>query len=161
MTTFFKLTGALFSWGHVFFFRLSDEKCPKNSVYWKNQPHRCSHILTGDRGSLKENGHFLLSVSERLYAKRKAMRHMCKKTVTQHLAKRDSRLPAYGSVVMQIFYFMKAFTMKNEFVMSHYFLFIIAQNIFNYCLLYSQRIERSMFLLNCLLFPIILLHRIP
>ena len=85
----------------------------------------------------KKKEHFLLSVSERLYAKRKAMRHMCKKTVTQHLAKRDSRLPAYGSVVMQIFYFMKAFTMKNEFVMSHYFLFIIAQNIFNYCLLYS------------------------
>ena len=28
-TTFFKLTGALFSWGHVFFFRLSDEKCQK------------------------------------------------------------------------------------------------------------------------------------
>ena len=105
--------------------------------------------------------HFLLSVSERLYAKRKAMRHMCKQTVTQHLAKRDSRLPAYGSVVLQIFYFMKAFTRKNEFVMSYYFLFIIAQNIFNYCLLYSQRIERSMFLLNCLLFPIILLHRIP
>ena len=86
---------------------------------------------------------------------------MCKQTVTQHLAKRDSRLPAYGSVVLQIFYFMKAFTRKNEFVMSYYFLFIIAQNIFNYCLLYSQRIERSMFLLNCLLFPIIFLHRIP
>ena len=32
-TTFFKLTGALFSWGHVFFFRLSDEKCHKNSFY--------------------------------------------------------------------------------------------------------------------------------
>ena len=29
MKTFFKLTGALFSWGHVFFFRLSDEKCQK------------------------------------------------------------------------------------------------------------------------------------
>ena len=57
-----------------------------------------------------------------LYAKRKAVRYMCKQTVTQHLAKRDSRLPAYGSVVLQIFYFMKAFTRKNEFVMSYYFL---------------------------------------
>ena len=40
-----------------------------------------------------------------LYAKRKAVRYMCKQTVTQHLAKRDSRLPAYGSVVLQIFFF--------------------------------------------------------
>ena len=52
-----------------------------------------------------------------LYAKRKAVRYMCKQTVTQHLAKRDSRLQAYGSVVLQSFPF------------------IIAQNIFNYCLL--------------------------
>ena len=126
------------------------------------EPISSSFAYTHRRRRLTErNERFLLSVSERLYAKRKAMRYMCKQTVTQHLAKRDSRLPAYGSVVLQIFYFMKAFTRKNEFVMSYYFLFIIAQNIFNYCLLYSQRIERSMFLLNCLLFPIILLHRIP
>ena len=39
-----------------------------------------------------------------LYAKRKVVRYMCKQTVTQHLAKRDSRLPAYGGVVLQSFF---------------------------------------------------------
>ena len=55
-----KMTGAFFSCGHVFFLRLSDEKCKKNSVYEKNQSHRCSHIHTGDRSSLKENGCFVV-----------------------------------------------------------------------------------------------------
>ena len=90
------------------------------------EPISSSFAYTHRRRRLTErNERFLLSVSERLYAKRKAMRYMCKQTVTQHLAKRDSRLPAYGSVVLQSFYFMKAFTRKNEFVMSYYFLFII------------------------------------
>ena len=53
------------------------------------------------------------------------MRYIWKQTVTQHLAKRDFSLPVYGSVALQSFYFMKAFTRKNEFVISCYFLFII------------------------------------
>ena len=56
----FQLLKFSLSCGHVFFLRLSDEKCKKNSVYEKNQSHRCSHIHTGDRSSLKENGRFVV-----------------------------------------------------------------------------------------------------
>ena len=105
MTTFFKLTGALFSWGHFLFFRLSDDllKEPTSSLL----------AYTHRRPRLTERKRTFFTLRER--------NAVCEtKNDALHV-----QANSYTTFMLESFYFMKAFTRKNEFVMFHYFLFII------------------------------------
>ena len=145
MTTFFKLTWALFSWGHVFFFRLSDEKCQKFILL--KEPTSSLLAYTHRRPWLTERKRTVSTLRERnaVCETKSGALHVQANSYTTFSETWLSSPSVWKCCVAK-------FSLHNR--PKHI-------QLLPFTMIFLTYRTEHVFLLNCLLFPIILLHRIP